>query len=127
MISRIRHTGIRVADIEKSMQFYHALGFTGGLEADETWMNSEIKIKIAKLQAPDGSVIELIQVLQGEWSETHFAVELEEDLPAMTKELIKTKGGMVSENHIRNVYYTTDPDGHNIELVYFKHQENKEN
>ena len=73
MLKGIRHTGIVVKDLEKMRAFYEKLGFRVVYDEMETndpakgW-DLELKLKVrnlilrvVKMTAPDGSVLELLQ------------------------------------------------------------------
>lgn len=68
MISAIRHIGIVVADLEKSLQFWcNALGFEVYRRMDESGPHIDsmmgltgVRVTTVKLAAPDGNLIELL-------------------------------------------------------------------
>ena len=68
MIKQIRHTGIVVRDLQRAIRFYEGLGFSLWKRELETGAFLEqvvgitgAKIETAKLKAPCGSMIELLQ------------------------------------------------------------------
>ena len=68
MIKAIRHTGIVVRDLEKSTEFYRALGFVEDNRAleegdfiDTVVGLQNTKLEWVKLKAPDGSLLELLK------------------------------------------------------------------
>ena len=70
MITRVRHTGIVVQDLEKAVWFYEKLGFElwkrefeSGAFLDQLVGIPEAKIETAKMKSPCGSMIELLQYL----------------------------------------------------------------
>ena len=68
MITKIRHTGIVVRDLEKAAQFYGQLGFVlwkreieSGPFLDQVVGIADAIVETAKMKAPCGSMIELLQ------------------------------------------------------------------
>ena len=68
MIKAVRHTGIVVRDLEKSVEFYCALGFVEDDRATEEgeFIDAVVglkntKLEWVKLKAPDGYLLELLQ------------------------------------------------------------------
>jgi catechol 2,3-dioxygenase-like lactoylglutathione lyase family enzyme len=68
MIRSVRHTGIVVRNLEKTANFYRALGFVDDNRAleegefiDQVTGLKNTKLEWLKLKAPDGFVIELLQ------------------------------------------------------------------
>ena len=68
MIRTVRHTGIVVRDLEKSTEFYCALGFVKDNQAIEegNFIDTVVglqntKLEWVKLKAPDGYLLELLQ------------------------------------------------------------------
>jgi catechol 2,3-dioxygenase-like lactoylglutathione lyase family enzyme len=68
MIKKVRHTGIVVRDLQKTANFYQALGFVTDNSAIETGRfidqvtNLEnVKLEWIKLKSKDGYVLELLQ------------------------------------------------------------------
>ena len=68
MIRSVRHTGIVVRNLEKTVNFYRALGFVDDNRAleegefiDRVTGLKNTKLEWIKLKAPDGYVLELLQ------------------------------------------------------------------
>lgn len=68
MISKLRHTGIVVRNLEKAIEFYEMLGFqTWKRELEQGWFLETVVnlenacVDIAKLKAPCGSLLELLE------------------------------------------------------------------
>ena len=68
MITKIRHTGIVVRDLEKAVVFYGGLGFkTSTREVEEDSFIEQVvglrnvSVETAKLSSPCGAMIELLQ------------------------------------------------------------------
>jgi len=68
MIKAVRHTGIVVRNIEKSVEFYRALGFVEDNRAIEEgdFIDTVVglqntKLEWVKLKVPDGYLLELLQ------------------------------------------------------------------
>ena len=68
MIRSVRHTGIVVRNLEKTANFYRALGFVDDNRAieegefiDQVTGLKNTKLEWLKLKAPDGYVLELLQ------------------------------------------------------------------
>ena len=68
MIVGTRHTGLVVKDIEASIRFYEGMGLKVWKQEDEEGQFistvvgiPEVRIETAKLRAPDGSLLELLQ------------------------------------------------------------------
>ena len=68
MIKAVRHTGVVVRDLEKSTEFYCALGFIEDNKAieegdfiDTVVGLQNVKLEWVKLKAPDGYLLELLQ------------------------------------------------------------------
>lgn len=111
MILKLRHVGLKVTNIEKSVKFYTKMGMVVIKNLREIWSGQPIHI--VKMKAADGSMLELIKA--DEWPETHFAVEVDTLFPALSGmgESITKK----RETSEASVLYVNDPDGHSIELV----------
>ncbi len=68
MISDVRHTGLVVADLERSLHFWcNVLGFTVVRQMDEAGPHidammglQDVRVTTAKLAAPDGNLVELL-------------------------------------------------------------------
>ena len=67
MITNIRHTGITVHNLEKTMKFFiDVLGFKLKMNEHGSYIDNmlgleKVKVTTAKLKAPDGSLIELLK------------------------------------------------------------------
>ena len=68
MIISVRHTGIVVRNLEKTANFYRALGFVDDNRAieegefiDQVTGLKNTKLEWLKLKAPDGYILELLQ------------------------------------------------------------------
>lgn len=68
MIQNTRHTGLVVQDLDRSLNFYQSLGLTLWKRETETGAFIETvvglpkaRVEWAKLRAPDGSLVELLQ------------------------------------------------------------------
>jgi len=109
MISHIRHVGLNVKDIDRSIAFYRKLGFSLFSRTTELW--GEKIIDVAKMRAKDGALT-VLELVQGDWC-NHFAIQANDilitGLPLAT--------GYMRKN---NVAFIQDPDGHYIELVEVK-------
>lgn len=140
MILNTRHTGMVVRDLERSIAFYTSLGLMVWKRETETgtYIDTVVGIKDvivewAKLVAPDGSVIELLQY-HSHPDQTPFSkapsnklgcshisfTVLNVDAALIT---IQEMGGSIlnlpsaSPSGIVKVAYAYDPDGILIELV----------
>jgi catechol 2,3-dioxygenase-like lactoylglutathione lyase family enzyme len=101
MIKEVRHTGVVVRDLEKSVAFYRALGFVEdnraieeGVFIDRVVGLQNTKLEWVKLKAADGYLLELLQY------HSHPA----------RKEIEKQKSNQLGCSHLA---FTVD----NIELV----------
>lgn len=140
MIRATRHTGLVVRDLERALAFYEALGLTLWRRQEESGQFIECvvgfqgaRIEWAKLQAPDGSMVELLQY----WSHpsdqafanapanrvgcSHIAFTVDDVMRACA--LIQRLGGSVvnspavaPDGKVR-VAYCHDLDGILMELV----------
>jgi catechol 2,3-dioxygenase-like lactoylglutathione lyase family enzyme len=69
MITAIRHVGLVVADLEKSLKFWcDTMGFVVSRQMDESGSHidammglKDVRVTTAKLVAPDGNLIELLK------------------------------------------------------------------
>ena len=68
MIKSVRHTGIVVRDLDKTANFYRAIGFVDDNQAieegefiDQVTGLKKTKLEWIKLKAPDGYLLELLQ------------------------------------------------------------------
>ena len=140
MISSIRHTGLVVADLERSLHFWcNVLGFKlvklmdeSGPHIDAMLGLHDVRVSTAKLAAPDGNLIELLHFLshpdQPRWDGkpystgfTHIALTVE-DLDKLVIRL--TQEGVsfpAPPQHSRDgfvkVIYGKGPEGVLLELV----------
>lgn len=140
MISAIRHTGLVVADLERSLHFWcNVLGFKLVKQMDESGPHidamlglHDVRVTTAKLAAPDGNLIELLHFLshpgQPRWDGkpystgfTHIALTVE-DLDKLVIRL--TQEGVsfpappqCSPDGFVKVIYAQGPEGLLLELV----------
>jgi catechol 2,3-dioxygenase-like lactoylglutathione lyase family enzyme len=140
MISAIRHTGLVVADLERSLHFWcNVLGFKLVKQMDESGPHidamlglRDVRVTTAKLAAPDGNLIELLHFLshpdQPRWNGkpystgfTHIALTVE-DLDKLVIRL--TQEGVsfpappqCSSDGFVKVIYAQGPEGLLLELV----------
>ena len=68
MITKIRHTGVVVRDLVRSLDFYEGLGFKlssrqieQGNFIDQVVGLKKVKVETAKLESPCGGMLELLQ------------------------------------------------------------------
>jgi catechol 2,3-dioxygenase-like lactoylglutathione lyase family enzyme len=140
VIRNTRHTGLVVRDLERSVSFYQALGLKVWKREVETGPFIEavvgipdVKLEWAKLQAPDGSLVELLQyhshpcrqpvnpAASNQPGCSHIAFTLD-DLSAACALVVRLGGSMVNPpaavpgGSVR-VAYCHDPDGILMELV----------
>jgi len=142
MIKGVRHTGIIVRDISVSLRFYRdLLGFTMWKDAVEEgeYIGNVVGIKGAriawvKLNAPDGSLIELIQYLSENRTDrpainnpsdllgsSHVALTVDGAEDIYTR-LLKSgyhcvNPPQISPDGLVKVFYCHDPDGVILEFV----------
>lgn len=141
MITTVRHTGIVVTNLEKSLAFYRdALGFgkvvrdveVNGAFFDTLTDLSDVRIHIAMLETDDGSRLELLQYLSHPGSSltknesctvgcSHVALEVD-DIEQTYQQLLE-KGirfhapPQLDPHGSSKVAYCRDPDGAIVELV----------
>ncbi|MEW6055122.1 MAG: VOC family protein [Bdellovibrionota bacterium] len=139
MITHIRHVGIVVSDLEKSLKFYRdLLGFTVHKQAEETGSYLDqmlalegVRVTTVKMKAPDGNLIELLNFASHRRSHrsretcevgiTHFAVTVPDIDDAYQK--LRAAGVVFnappqrSPDGYAKVTYCKDPDGSFVELV----------
>lgn len=121
-IMRTLHIGLRVGDIEKSLQFYEAVGYEVVGEVPET---SHGSITMLKLPGDEFVTIELVsdpeRDVRGGDNLNHIVIQTE-SLDATRAELAECgidadepelPGGEVGPR----TSWITDPDGNRIELV----------
>lgn len=142
MILSTRHTGLVVCDMGKSLIFYRdILGLSVLKQMKETGPYIEQVVGIPgaslewiKLQAPDGSVVELIQYFSGSGIQQeianfpsdrigslHIAFTVK-DIDRLYRTLIKkgydcNSAPQLSPDESVKVIYCHDPDGIIVELV----------
>ena len=134
-----RHTGIIVKDADKSKSFYMRFF---GLKEIQDWVEDSVylnnvlglsdgKIRMVKLQSPDGYIIELLQYKSHPTQESshpfynvgtcHIAVTVqsaEQMYQKLTKENIKViSKPLVSSEKTAKLFFCEDPDGIRIEIV----------
>ncbi len=140
MIRNTRHTGLVVRDLERSVVFYQALGLKVWKREVETGPFIEavvgianVKLEWAKLRAPDGSLVELLQYHSHPCSQpvspaasnhlgcSHIAFTVSNLAAACA--LVTRRGGSTvnppadAPNGSVRVAYCHDPDGILLELV----------
>jgi len=140
MILNKRHTGLVVRNLTKEIEFYEALGLSVSKRRTEEGEYIEKLVGIpnvildwAKLEAPDGSILELIKYERGEDKSSielrsantlgcsHVAYGVT-DIEATCRNIID-QGGMVigipqlTDDGSVKVVYCYDPEGILIELV----------
>jgi len=135
-----RHTGIVVSDIELSLEFFIGIGYRvvsreveSGLTVSKIVGIPEVRIDIAKLRAPDESMIELLQYLShpdlGEsYSQpsnklgcSHIALSVK-SIDHVSRKIVELGGSLVDEpvlsvNGAVLVCYCHSPFGVLMELV----------
>jgi len=140
MITAIRHVGIVVADLEKSLRFWRdTLGFVVARQMEESGSHidaimglRDASVTTIKLSAPDGNLIELLyfpshpdkQRWEGKpfsTGLTHIALTVSDLDQTLCR--LKLAGGSVSsepqlslDGQVR-VIYATGPEGVLLELV----------
>lgn len=140
MISAIRHTGLVVADLERALHFWcDALGFKvvrqmeeSGPHIDAMMGLQDVRVTTAKLAAPDGNLIELLQFHshpdRPQWDGapystgfTHIALTVD-DLDALVGKLVPlgvtfSAPPQYSPDGGVKVIYAKGPEGALLELV----------
>ena len=140
MIRAIRHTGLVVADLDRALHFWcEVLGFVVERQMDESGPHidammglNRVRVTTAKLAAPDGNLIELLQfhshpdkpIWAGEpysTGFTHIALTVEnlDELLLRIKAVGATAPAkpQFSPDGKVKVIYVTGPDGVLLELV----------
>jgi catechol 2,3-dioxygenase-like lactoylglutathione lyase family enzyme len=140
MITKIRHTGIVVRNLEDALSFYEGLGFKTvvreieeGPFIDQVVNLNNVKVETAKLKAPCGALLELLQyhshpqtkkINKQESNElgcSHVAVTVD-SIDFALKQIIKLGGGVtnppkVSHDGKCKVAYCHDLEGVLLEVV----------
>ena len=140
MIKAVRHTGVVVRDLEKSTEFYCALGFVEDNQAieegdfiDTVVGLQKVKLEWVKLKAPDGYILELLQYhshpeqkeIEKQRSNqlgcSHLAFSVD-DIDTVCKEIKKIGGSVVNPPALTNekkvkVVYCHDNEGNLMEIV----------
>ena len=136
MVLSIRHTGLVVREIERSIEFYLGLGFVlwqrmvrDGAYMDQLVGIPGVTLEWAKLRAPDGSMLELIQYhapadiqpLKNAPSNrlgcSHVAFAVD-DLARACDQILLLGGSVVNMPTVESrSVYCHDPDGIIVELV----------
>ncbi len=133
---RLTHIGLCVSDVERSLDFYRALGFEedprrprvsmrGGMAADLLGI-PDVALEAVYL-VKDGATLELLGfpepgVVGGGLREmnrlglTHLSLEVD-DLDAAAARIVEAGGRILAESRIPVALFALDPDGTRIELV----------
>lgn len=140
MITAIRHVGLVVTDISKSLKFWcETMGFVVSRQMEEAGPHIDammglknVRVTTAKLSAPDGSSLELLYFHshpdKGRWEGapystglTHIALtvtNLDEACKRLKKAGVKFPAEpQTSADGIARVIYATGPEGVLLELV----------
>ena len=138
---RFSHSGICVQDIDVSLRYYEALGFTAAenyvLDQGFDWLGvinevPGIKLRAQMIRDAQGNTLELLKVFEPEsfgsrerqplnrYGLTHLAFW--DDEPEKTSAALSERGGyFVEEAHVKTAYiellHGADPDGVRIELM----------
>tara|TARA_B100001250_G_scaffold261290_1_gene225081 strand:- start:191 stop:622 length:432 start_codon:yes stop_codon:yes gene_type:complete len=140
MISKFRHTGIVVRDLNKSLVFYEGLGFClwkreveEGAFIDNVVGLKGVCVETAKLKSPCGALLELLQYHSHKVNQkiecqpsnklgcSHIALTVKCIKSAL--DLIKNMGGsivkppLLAPNGLVKVAYCHDSEGVLLELV----------
>jgi len=140
MIKDVRHTGIVVRNLEKSVEFYRALGFVEdnrdtekGVFIDTVVGLQNTKLEWVKLKAPDGYLLELLQyhshleqkeIVKQKSNQlgcSHLAFSVD-DIDVVCEKIDKLGGSMVNlpvltDNKKVKVVYCHDNEGNLMEIV----------
>ena len=141
MLLGVRHAGLIVSDMEKSVDFYvNKIGFQ---VLQDFWDGSEginnlagtsgMNVHMVKMKSPDGSVIELLKYYGDEVSyernynklysvgEAHIAIQVKnakEFFNHCHKNGIETLSEPIKSNEgIAYVFFIFDPDRYRVEVV----------
>lgn len=139
MIKAIRHTGIVVSDLDKSLYFYRdLLGFKlfkenleSGNYIDSVLSLKNISVKTVKMKAPDGNMIELLyfkshpkkpgnmDITGIGCSHMAFTVDdIKKEYERLLEEGVEFNSApRISPDGYAKVAFCRDPDGVWIELV----------
>lgn len=138
---RFSHSGICVDDIDRSLRYYEALGFTTAenyvLDQGLDWLGvinevPGIKLRAQMVRDAQGNTVELLKVFEPEsfgsrerqplnrFGLTHLAFW--DDEPEKTSAVLSERGGyFVEEAHVTTpeieLLHGADPDGVRIELM----------
>jgi len=102
----IRHVGLNVKHLTRSMRFYEKLGFIPDSGSLEIWAGNEINI--IKMRADGGALLELVK---GVW-QPHFAITVDE-MPWIETQRVFIE--RTTDTH--HIVLIKDFDGNIIELV----------
>ena len=140
MIEAVRHTGIVVRDLHKTVEFYCTLGFIKdnraieeGIFIDTVVGLKNVKLEWVKLKAPDGYLLELLQYHshpeQKELSRqksnqlgcSHIAFRVN-DIVTVCEKIEKIGGSVVNPPALTKdkkvkVAYSHDNEGNLMEIV----------
>lgn len=140
MISVIRHVGLVVADLEKSLKFWcETMGFVVSRQMEESGPHidammglKEVKVTTAKMADPDGNLLELLcfhsHPDKPRWEGkpystgfTHIALTVQ-DLDETLRRLKQVGASVLAEPQLSpdgqvKVIYATGPEGVLLELV----------
>lgn len=118
---RTLHFGLRVADLDRSLAFYGAVGYAVIGSVPETPLGKLVMLKLPK---DDFVTIELVYDPQGHGNPgtglSHFVIQVESMEAAIAE--LSTLGidAEAPDTHGSEDFFTTwvgDPDGNRIELV----------
>ena len=140
MIKAVRHTGVVVRDLKKSVEFYCALGFIEDNRATEEgkFIDAVVglcntKLEWVKLIAPDGYLLELLQYhshpeqkeiakqRSNQLGCSHLAFSVD-DINSVCEKIEEMGGGIVNPPALTNdkkvkVAYCHDNEGNLMEIV----------
>lgn len=140
MITAIRHTGLVVVDLERSLRFWcDAMGFVISRQMEESGPHidamlglKDVRLTTAKLAAPDGNLLELLcfhsHPDKPQWEGkpystgfTHIALtvkDLDDTLRRLEQFGVTTPAEpQFSPDGLVRVIYATGPEGMLLELV----------
>ena len=140
MIKAVRHSGVVVRSLEKSVKFYCSLGFIEDNRAIETGVFIDTvvglqntKLEWVKLKAPDGYLLEILQyhshpeqksIIKQKSNQlgcSHLAYSVD-NINAICEKIEKIGGSIVNRPILTNdkkikVAYCHDNEGNLIEIV----------